>query len=42
MGGAFTLDIVERLEEEALTYVRHRVLNERLAHWCSAFDAEAI
>ena len=40
--GAFTLEIVERLDEETLSYVRDRALKDRLAHWCSALGAEAI
>jgi hypothetical protein len=39
---AFALDIVERLDEETLGYVRDRTLKDRLAHWCSALGAEAI
>ena len=39
---AFTPDIVERLDDETLGYVRDRALKDRLAHWCSALVAEAI
>jgi hypothetical protein len=39
---AFALDIVERLDEETLGYVRDRALKDRLAYWCSALGAEAI
>jgi hypothetical protein len=39
---AFTLDIIERLDDETLSYVRDRALKDRLAHWCSALVAEAI
>ena len=38
----FAMEIIERLDEETLSYVRDRVLKDRLAHWCSAFGAEAI
>src|SRR5437016_13977117 len=37
----FAMEIIERLDEETLSYVRDRVLKDRLAHWCSAFGAEA-
>ena len=36
----FAMEIIERLDEETLSYVRDRVLKDRLAHWCSAFGAE--
>jgi hypothetical protein len=36
------LDIVERLDDETLGYVRDRALKDRLAHWRSALVAEAI
>ena len=39
---AFALEIVERLDDEMLGYVRDRALKERLAHWCSALVADAI
>jgi hypothetical protein len=38
----FSLEIIEQLDEETLSYVRDRVLKDRLAHWCSVFGAEAI
>ncbi len=41
-GATFAMEIIERLDEETLSYVRDRVLKDRLAHWCSAFGAEAI
>ena len=40
--GAFALDIIERLDDETLGYVRDRALKDRLAHWGSALVAEAI
>ena len=40
--GAFSLDIIERLEDEASAYVREGLLKERLSHWCSTFGADAI
>lgn len=39
---AFALDIIERLDDETLSYVRDRALKDRLAHWCSALVAQAI
>ena len=39
---AFALEIVERLDEETLGYVRDRMLKDQLAYWCSALGAEAI
>ena len=39
---AFTLEIVEKLDDEALAFVRDRVFAERLAHWCRVHGAEAI
>ena len=38
----FALDIIERLDEETVGYVRDRTLKDLLAHWCSALRAEAI
>lgn len=39
---AFAFEAVERLDPEALPYVRDRLLKERLAHWCATLGAEAI
>jgi hypothetical protein len=39
---AFALDIIERLDEETLNYVRDHILKDRLAHWCSVLVAETI
>lgn len=39
---SFTLEDVERIEDEAIGYVRDRILKDRLAHWCAALGAEAI
>lgn len=39
---AFALDVLERLDDEAIAYVRDRVWAERLAHWCRAHEAERI
>ena len=39
---AFSLDVVERLGDEDLAYVRDGLLKERLSHWRSALGAEAI
>ena len=38
----FVLEEIERLDDEALAYVRDRVLKERLAHWCAVRNAEVI
>ena len=39
---AFGLEVVERLEDEALAYVRDGLLKDRLSHWRAALGAEAI
>ena len=39
---SFTLEIVERIDEEALAFVRERIFAERLSHWCRVHSAEAI
>jgi hypothetical protein len=39
---AFSLDVIERLEDEAVAYVRDGILKDRLSHWCSTFGADAI
>ena len=39
---AFSLDIVERLGDEDLAYVRDGLLKDRLSHWCAALGVEAI
>ncbi|CCE08825.1 conserved hypothetical protein [Bradyrhizobium sp. STM 3843] len=39
---AFMLEVIEPIEDEALPYVRDRLLTERLAHWCQVHGAEAI
>lgn len=39
---AFTLDVLERLDDEALVFVRDRIFTERTAHWCAVHGAEAI
>jgi hypothetical protein len=39
---AFTLQIIEQIDEEALAFVRERIFAERLAHWCAVHGAEAI
>ena len=39
---AFSLDIIERIEDEALAYVRDGILKDRLSHWCSTFGADPI
>jgi hypothetical protein len=39
---AFSLEVVETLDDETLAYVRDRVLAERQAHWCAVHAAEAI
>lgn len=39
---SFTLENIERLEDEPLSYVRDGLLKDRLAHWRSTLGAEAI
>jgi hypothetical protein len=39
---AFTLEALERFDEEAQAYVRDRLSAERLAHWCAVHGAEAV
>lgn len=39
---AFSLEVIETFEDEALAYVRDRVFAERQAHWCAVHGAEAI
>jgi hypothetical protein len=39
---AFTLETIERLDDEASSYVRDRALKDRWTYWCSTFGAEAI
>ena len=39
---AFTFEEVERIDDEAVAFVRDSILKERLAHWRAAFGAEAI
>ena len=41
-GDRFIFEELERLDEEALSYVRDRRLKERLVHWCSLMGAQAI
>jgi hypothetical protein len=37
---AFSPDIIERIEDEALAYVRDGILKDRRSHWCSTFGAD--
>jgi hypothetical protein len=39
---AFTFEILERLEEEEIDYVRARLLQERLVHWADKLQATRI
>lgn len=41
-GENFTLEEVERLDDEEIPFVRDRVARERHAHWRAALKAEAI
>jgi hypothetical protein len=36
---AFSFEIVERLNEEAIGYVRDRLIKERLVHWAEQLRA---
>lgn len=40
--GAFAFEIVERVDEEEVAYVRERLLQERLAHWVETLQASRI
>lgn len=39
---AFTFEILERLEDEEIDYVRARLLQERLSHWADRLQAPRI
>ena len=39
---AFALEVVEKIDDEALGFVRERMFAERLVHWCDVRGAEAI
>jgi hypothetical protein len=39
---AFTFEILERLEEEEIAYVRDRLLRDRLMHWAEKLQATRI
>jgi len=39
---AFALEAVEKIDDEALGFVRERIFAERLVHWCEVHGAEAI
>ncbi|WP_420104480.1 GIY-YIG nuclease family protein [Bosea sp. (in: a-proteobacteria)] len=39
---AFTFEILERLENEEIDYVRARLLQERLSHWADKLQAPRI
>ena len=39
---AFALEVVEKIADEALDFVRERIFTERLVHWCEVHEAEAI
>ena len=39
---AFTLEALERFDEETLAYVQDRLAADRMAHWCAVYGAEAI
>ncbi|GGC62460.1 GIY-YIG nuclease family protein [Chelatococcus reniformis] len=38
----FLVEDIELIADEAIDYVRERILKERLAHWRATLDAEAI
>ena len=40
--GSFTFEILERLKEEDLPYIRQDLLKGRLAHWQVALEATSI
>ena len=39
---AFTFEILERLEEEDINYIRERLLQDRLLHWVKKLQATRI
>jgi len=39
---SFRLEVLERLDEEELAYVRDRKLKDRLAHWRGVLSAELV
>lgn len=39
---AFTLEIVERIANEDIAYLRDSLLKDRLAHWAGELEAEPI
>ncbi|MFC3676484.1 GIY-YIG nuclease family protein [Ferrovibrio xuzhouensis] len=39
---SLVFEVLEDLPEEALAYVRDRLLKDRLAHWRAALDAQAL
>lgn len=41
-GANLSLEVLERLNEDELPYVRDRLLSERAVHWCSALGATMI
>ncbi|MFZ2871193.1 GIY-YIG nuclease family protein [Zavarzinia sp.] len=38
----FTFEIIESVEQEEVSYVRDRILKDRLAHWCAELGAAPI
>src|SRR5690348_8939148 len=40
--GAFAIEVIERIDDEPLDFVRDRIFAERLAHWCRVHGADAI
>lgn len=39
---AFQFEELERIADEDLSYVRDRLLNERLLHWCECLPAQRL
>jgi hypothetical protein len=39
---AFQFEELERIEDEELSYVRERLLKDRLGHWCKQLTARAL
>ena len=37
-----SLETLERIEDEELTYVRDKLLRERAQHWCAQLQAAAV
>jgi hypothetical protein len=39
---SFQFEVLERIDDEELSYVRERVLKARLLHWCESLPAQTL